>query len=256
MAKHTARPRTRLYIDTSLTIGRSIVLEEKSSHYLAKVLRCHVGDNIALFNGKNGEYIAQVAAVEKKHVLVEITQLLTPHITCPDLWLLSAPVKNGKTDIIVEKATELGIAAFIPTLTRFTVVSRINSERLQSIAIEAAEQCERLDIPRIHDAITLETLLATWDTDRILIYADESGTSENAATCLPHISHKKLAVLIGPEGGFSSEELALLQQLPYAKGMSMGRRILKADTATIAALTLIQHYCGDWEHKPAFRALP
>jgi 16S rRNA (uracil1498-N3)-methyltransferase len=254
MAAHLERPRTRLYIDTPLSMGMDIVLEDKQAHYLAQVLRLSVGDAISVFNGKDGEYIATLTAVSKKQVSATLTVFLAPQTSCPDIWLLSAPLKHGKTEFVIEKATELGIAACMPVLTRFTVVHRTNTERLQTIAVEAAEQCERLDIPTIHALQPLETLLATWDKERILIYADESGASDNAADILPTIIHKKLAVLIGPEGGFSPEELALLRNLPYAKGMCMGARILRADTATIAALTLIQSYLGDWSHKPAFRS--
>jgi 16S rRNA (uracil1498-N3)-methyltransferase len=154
---------------------------------------------------------------------------------------------------VVEKATELGVARISPVITQFTVADRINEAKFSAIAIEAAEQCERLDLPIISPLAPLEKQLEHWPEERLLIYGDESGAAANAKEVLPHLMQGSYALLIGPEGGFSQGELALLRSLPYVKGMCLGPRVLRADTATVAALALLQAFCGDWEGKPAFR---
>ncbi|MEI6730719.1 MAG: RsmE family RNA methyltransferase, partial [Pseudomonadota bacterium] len=156
-------------------------------------------------------------------------------------------------EFIVEKAGELGVSRIVPVLTKFSVVDKVNIPRLQNIAVEAAEQCERMDIALIEEITPLQKLLSNWDQNRKIIYGDESGASGNAKDLLPSLPQGKYAVLIGPEGGFASDELELLRKLPYTLGMCMGPRIMRADTATVAALTLLQAWTGDWQNKPAFR---
>ncbi len=254
MATHPEYPRTRLYSEQPLMGGASISLDEKRSHYLANVLRQKTGDKIAIFNGIDGEWLAEISSLSKKSVTLSVQKQLRAQKTSSDLWLVCAPLKSGKSEWVLEKATELGISAFVPVKTNFTIVDKTNAERLTVIAIEASEQCERLDVPIIKPIITLEKLLGSWPKDRLLIYGDESGASKSAKELLPEIPHTSYAVLIGPEGGFSTTELALLRELPYAVGMCLGPRVLRADTAAIAALTLMQAWLGDWNEKPAFRA--
>jgi len=227
---------------------------DKQANYLAQVLRLNPGDTIALFNGHDGEWQAEIVTSTRKAVTLTVQRQLRPQQHAPELWLLAAPLKNGRTEWVIEKATELGIARFCPVTTQFTVVDRVNETRLSAIATEASEQCERLDIPVINPLVSFEKLLADWPKERTLIYGDESGAGKNAKTLLPSLTQGKTAILIGPEGGFSPRELDLLRHLPYAHAMCMGPRVMRADTAAVAALTLWQAWCGDWDGKPAFRS--
>ena len=253
MVSQAELPRTRIYVEQELLLDAEVSLNEKQSHYLSGVLRQKLDDNLLLFNGKDGEFLARIVEIRKKFVIVVIEKLIRKQKKSSDIWLISAPLKNSKTEFVLEKAAELGVSRFCPVTTNFTIVDKINSERLRLIAIEASEQCERLDIPEISPINSLEKLLGSWDKTRQIIYGDESGTSENAKAILPKLARGSYAVLIGPEGGFSSKELEILRILPFATGISMGARIMRADTATIAALTLVQAWVGDWEDKPAFR---
>jgi len=253
MAPHPDYPRTRLFTEQNLAADLMLTLEDKQAHYLSQVLRLCEGDAIAFFNGRDGEWQGVIESSGKKAVTLSIQKQLRPQHHAPDLWLLAAPLKNSKTEWVIEKATELGIAKFCPVTTQFTVVDRIKEERLMSIAIEASEQCERLDVPTISPLTPLVKILADWSVNRQLIYGDESGVGENVKDILPGLAHGSYALLIGPEGGFSATELELLRSLPYVTGMCMGPRVMRADTAAIAALTLLQAACGDWDGKPAFR---
>ncbi len=232
-----------------------ITLTEKPAHYLSHVLRLQEGKKIAFFNGRDGEWEAIIDSISKKNITLSASKQLRPQQNSPNLWLCAAPLKNSRTEWVVEKATELGISRFCPITTQFTMVDRVNEARLLSTATEAAEQCERLDIPEIVPLATLNKLLGNWPAERHLIYGDESGKGENAKILLPTLTHDSYAVLIGPEGGFSETELDLLRSLPYASGMCMGPRVMRADTAAIAALTLLQAEHGDWDGKPAFRTI-
>lgn len=247
-------PRTRLYIGQPFAAGADIPLTEQQSHYIAHVLRQQAGDTLAVFNGHDGEWLASIKLASKKSVIITLQEALRPQKTSPDLWLLAAPLKAGKTEIVVEQATELGISCFIPVYTQFTVVTRVNQERLEIIAMEAAEQSERMDIPQIGPLTHLPELLTRWDPKRTIIYGDESGASKQPGELFSLMPKGKYAVLIGPEGGFSAQELALLRETHYALGLCMGPRIMRAPTAAIAAITLVQSWFGDWHDKPAFRS--
>lgn len=244
-------PRIRLYMPHPLSQGEMVACDEKRSHYLCNVLRQKEGDTLALFNGKDGEWLASIDTAHKKHTQLKVVSRLREQQTSPDLWLVAAPLKQGRTDGVVEKATELGISRFLPVMTRFSSVDRCNIERLSAIAIEAAEQCERMDVPQIEAAVTLEKLLGSWPQERTLLYADETGGGNWPLTLPPS---QPLAVLVGPEGGFAQQELALLRTLPFARAITLGPRILRADTAAIASITLIQSLTGDWAKKPDFRS--
>jgi 16S rRNA (uracil1498-N3)-methyltransferase len=253
MAPHPDYPRTRLYTEHPLAAGACVTLDEKRAHYLCHVLRFKEGDIVTLFNGSDGEWQATIDSVAKKSAALVVQKQLRPQQSASDLWLLAAPLKNSKTEWVVEKATELGISRFCPISTQFTMVDRINETRLENITIESAEQCERMDVPVIEPLTSLIQLLGNWPAGRTLIYGDESGSSKNAKDLLPILKQDKMAVLIGPEGGFSATELELLRSLPYVTGMCMGPRIMRADTAAIALLTLVQAAGDDWNNKPAFR---
>jgi len=254
MSKNLKAPRTRLYVESSLQEGIHLELEANHAHYLGQVLRLKAGDKISLFNGKDGSYLAEIRDIHKKYVQLVLHHQLNPQRNSPDVWLLSAPLKHVKSEWLVEKATELGISCFIPVKTQHTIVDKVNETRMKLAAIAASEQCERLDIPVIKTMLPLTTLLSQWDSERTLIYADESGKGEEAGKALKGLAAKKYAVLVGCEGGFSKEELKMLESLSFAIAITMGPRIMRADTATIAALSLVQSHIGDWNDKPQFRS--
>lgn len=245
-------PRTRLYSDSPLAEGASVACDEKRAHYLQHVLRLKVGDGIVLFNGRDGEWLASIDAVTKKSVTLAVDKQLRPQQNAPDLWLLCTPLKNSRTDWVAEKATELGISHLCPVTTRFTAIDKTNEARLHAIAVEAAEQSERMDVPQVDALTTLEKRLGNWPAGRMLIYGDESGGGASIAS-LSLMAGAPYAVLAGPEGGFSKDEFALLRSLKFTKAVTLGPRILRADTAAIALITLVQSFTGDWQVKPAFR---
>ncbi|HXP97165.1 MAG TPA: 16S rRNA (uracil(1498)-N(3))-methyltransferase [Telmatospirillum sp.] len=239
-------PKVRLFVDASLTEGASLVLEQKQTHYLLNVMRSQIGTPVALFNGRDGEWLARINHAGKRDLTVAIERQLRPQTPEPDLWLLFAPVKRARIDFIAEKATELGVSALVPVFTRHTVMSRVNEDRLKAIAVEAAEQCERLSVPEVRDSTALETVLQTWSASRRLFLLDEGGGGVPIADALAGGAVGPAAVLVGPEGGFSKSELDGLRALSFATPVGLGPRILRADTAVIAALSCFQALCGDW----------
>lgn len=246
-------PKIRLYVTQNLSAGMSLILDKAQSHYLANVMRCRAGDSIGVFNGSEGEWLAEVAGVEQRLIVLKVIRQLAPHKPSPDVWAAFAPVKN-KVDIMVEKAVELGASAVFPVFTRHTVVPTVNHEKLIAYAIGAAAQSGRHDLPRIEEFRDLASLIAAWPKDRILLYGDESGKGPDIKALLPQLPPGKYGVLVGPEGGFSPEEHQRLKASPVAKPFCMGPRILRADTALIAALTCVQMWLGDWNEKPHFTA--
>jgi len=247
-------PKLRLFTDKPLNPDARLQLSDQQTHYLQHVMRAQEGTPLALFNGQDGEWHATITRISKRETEIKLDHLLRAQAASPDLWLLFAPIKRDAVDWLGEKATELGASVLQPVFTKHTAVGRINTDRLRANAIEAAEQTERLDIPECREAQDLVKILGSWPEDRTLIFCDESGKGEPPSECLLPLKGKKLAVLIGPEGGFSQSELDMLRALPYARAMTLGPRILKADTAALASLTIIQAYIGDWNAKPAFRA--
>ncbi len=222
--------------------------EEAQVHYLLNVLRLSEGDCIKIFDGQSGEYIGKICNCSKKSCSIQILEKTREMEVCPDLWLLFAPVKKDKTDFIIAGATELGVAKIVPTITRYTISEKVKKERYEAQVIEAAEQCRRLDIPLIEEPKSLEKILQNWPQERILYFMDETGNGENIQTAFQkENSSHKAAVLVGPEGGFSEEELQNLRQKDFAKGVSMGKRILRAETAALSALACWQALCGDWK---------
>ncbi len=239
----------RLYVYNDLSAQAEVILVDDQAHYLAHVMRVRIGDKVRLFNGRQGEWLASVASISKKAVGLTAIEQTRPQSTTPDLWLCCAPIKKNHFDFMIEKATELGVSAIQPVLTDRTQIRDVNIERLQTLAIEAAEQSERLTIPDIKPVMTLKTLISGWSIDRNLIVGAESGEALAPALAFTQAHMKKAAILIGPEGGFTEDEFSHLRQMQNTLMLRLGPRILRADTAAIAALTLWQSALGDWGTK-------
>lgn len=232
----------RLFIEDRLSDGALIRLEGGQAHYLLNVLRVKPGSPVKLCDNQTGEWLAEVADTAKRDLNVRVTALLRPRETVPDVWLLAAPVKKARLDMVVEKACELGVARYQPVITRRTIVERMNMDRLHAQMVEAAEQCGRTALPEIAEAVKLTQLLKTWPADRTLYFADEEGGVPLAEVAKPGPA----ALLVGPEGGFDADERAAIKALPQAVGVSLGPRILRAETAAIAGLSIWMAVAGDW----------
>jgi 16S rRNA (uracil1498-N3)-methyltransferase len=236
----------RLFVTAPLANGAAVELGQEQAHYLKNVMRLAEGDAVALFNGGDGEFGARIEDFAKRAARLRVEEQLRPQTTEPDLWLVFAPIKRARIDYLVEKATELGASALVPVITRHTHVERLNRDRLRAHAIEAAEQSERLTVPRIEEPRALDDLLAGWDASRRIMLCDESGTARPAVVALQGLSnHPAWAVLIGPEGGFAETELDALRKLPFVSPVSLGPRILRADTAALAGLAVLQALRGE-----------
>ena len=233
----------RLYVDQPLGDGQAVRLSPDQAHYLTGVMRLAAGSPILLFNGKDGEWRATLAEASKRGAIAVCDTRTKPLRLPPDLWLLFAPIKKARTDFIVEKAVELGVARILPVQTRHTNSERIRQDRLQAHALEAAEQCGATYVPEVTDLQHLEKLLSKWPEGRRLYWCDETAAGQ-PATLAPATG--PAAILIGPEGGFSADEAARLRARPGTVPLSLGPRILRADTAAVAAITLWQAACGDW----------
>jgi 16S rRNA (uracil1498-N3)-methyltransferase len=236
---------TRLFVEAPLT-GGELVLNEDQSHYLAHVLRARPGDTVRLFNGKDGEWRATIRAIGKRAATLTLNTRILPQTDVPDIWLCLAPIKRTPLDYVTQKATELGVSRIQPIMTRRTIVARVNLDRMRANAIEAAEQCGRLSIPEIAEPMTLEKLLNTWTGGRQLIFCDEAGEAPPVAEELHRRSRGPWAIIIGPEGGFDPAERSQMRQLPFVVAVSLGPRIMRADTAALAALAIWQSTLGDW----------
>jgi 16S rRNA (uracil1498-N3)-methyltransferase len=234
----------RLYVDQPLGQGQSVALSREQAHYLFGVMRQGVGTVLSLFNGVDGEWDGEVVQANKRTGVLSCVAQTRPLQMPPDLWLLFAPIKKARTDFIVEKAAEMGAARILPVQTQYTNSERIRRDRLQSHALEAAEQCGGTYVPEVAEIQKLGAVLDHWPEDRSLIYCDESLLGARAT--LEAAQGPKWAILIGPEGGFSESERTRLTALPFVTRLSLGPRILRADTAAVAALTLWQSTLGDW----------
>jgi 16S rRNA (uracil1498-N3)-methyltransferase len=230
----------RLYLEGPLFDGAELRISGPQAHYLIAVMRFKAGDPIKLFDGVSGEWLGLAERVGKRDLLVGISAQLRPVEKVPDLWLLAAPIKKARIDLVAEKACELGVARYRPIITHRTMIERLNLERLRSHMVEAAEQCGRTTVPALDEPIKLPTLLRNWPSDRTLYFADETGGAIFRPTAGP------AAILIGPEGGFDEEERTLIRALPQARAISLGPRILRAETAAIAAISLWMGSAGDW----------
>ena len=241
---HAALP--RLFIAPDLAANQQLTLGKDQSLYLAAVLRKEIGDEVVLFNGRDGAWLARLTSDSKKSVVLELVERIAEQTPVSDLWYGFAPLKTERLDYVIQKAVEMGVGTIQPVITRYTQVNRLKHERLVANAIEAAEQCEVLSVPSVEPEMTLERMIDSWPSDRHLIFADEAEAASSPVDTLMALSGKKVGVLIGPEGGFSDEERAKLRALPYIVPISLGPRILRADTAAVAALTVIQSTIGDW----------
>jgi 16S rRNA (uracil1498-N3)-methyltransferase len=239
------RPKIRLYVDHPLGAAQTVALSRDQAHYLFGVMRLGPGAEVALFNGRDGEWRARVTEAQKRGGVLACEAQAAPLQTPPDLWLLFAPIKKARTDFIVEKAAEMGAARICPVQTEFTNAERIRRDRLQAHAIEAAEQCGGTFVPEVAELQRLPDLLSAWPEDRHLIFADEALVGAREALAAAPAA-RAWAILIGPEGGFSEAERSRLRTLPFVTPISLGPRILRADTAAVAALTLWQSTRGDW----------
>ncbi|NNE52204.1 MAG: 16S rRNA (uracil(1498)-N(3))-methyltransferase [Sulfitobacter sp.] len=238
------RAKIRLYVDQPLGQGQSVPLDKAQAHYLFGVMRQSVGDPVHLFNGRDGEWLAEVAEAGKRGGALSCIEQTRPLQMPRDLWLLFAPIKKARTDFIVEKAVEMGAARIVPVMTEYTNAGRVQVDRLQAHAVEAAEQCGATFVPEVAAATKFDRLLADWDTNRSIMFCDEAlagGTSG-----LPAALAAPAAILIGPEGGIAERERKRLASMDCAHAIALGPRILRADTAAVAALTLWQQTHGDW----------
>jgi len=239
----------RLFLRAVLAPGARVELDRAQAHYLINVLRLVDGKELLVFNGRDGEFRAMLSAAGRRNHGLAIGDQVRVQPAAPDLHYLFAPLKQARLDYMVGKAVEMGVSRMTPVLTQHGQVSRVNRERMEANAIEAAEQCGILALPQIDEPIALDTLLATWPTafpNRRIVFCDEADGGADPLTTLAGLSPSPLAVLIGPEGGFSADERARLRALPHVTPLPLGPRILRADTAAVAALALVQAACGDW----------
>ena len=232
----------RLFVRDPLGEGAEVALDAAQANYLGNVLRMKQGGELLLFDGSSGEWLARIAEAGKKRMTLAVERRSRNAEVIPDLWLAFAPVKRSQTDWLVEKATELGVARLIPVTTQRTMVERVKLERLRAIAIEAAEQCGRTRLPEIAEPVSLSQLLEQREAARMLYFADESGGEPVATAFQPGAA----MILTGPEGGFSDEERTAIRAAPNAVPVSLGPRILRAETAALAALAAYMALVGDW----------
>ncbi|MEN3974229.1 16S rRNA (uracil(1498)-N(3))-methyltransferase [Emcibacter sp. SYSU 3D8] len=245
----------RLFVDAPLAAGAVIDLAADQVHYMRAVMRRREGDRFHVFNGCDGEWIAELAVLGKKAGTARLHERVREQTAVPDLWLAFAPIKGARLDFVVQKATELGVAVLQPVLTERSVVRNVNLDRLRANAVEAAEQCECLNVPEIREPQTLRNLLGGWPSARGLIFCDEGGDRPALAT-LEAVKGQGTAwgILTGPEGGFSDGERALIHAQKVALPISLGPRIMRADTAAVAALALFQAVLGDWSTSAVHRS--
>lgn len=239
----------RLYVVDDLRPHTSLTLGPDQTNYLVSVLRMKAGDGVILFNGRDGAWLAKITDPHRKGVTVELSVQTAHQTPASDLWFGFAPLKTGRLDYMVQKATEMGAGTMQPVITRYTQVSKLKADKLAANIIEAAEQCEVLNVPRLDPEIGLADLLKNWRTShglRRLVFCDEAATSNSPAQQLGWLEGMPVGLLIGPEGGFSDDERQLLLAQPFVIPISLGPRILRADTAAVAALALVQATIGDW----------
>jgi 16S rRNA (uracil1498-N3)-methyltransferase len=238
----------RIHLEDSLSEGHEIALPQAQAHYLTGVLRLVGGDPVRVFNGRDGEWLAYLATVVRKKATIRCERRVGDVTPPPDVDYVFAPLKHARLDYVVQKATELGARRLQPVITARTVAERVNLERMRANVIEAAEQCNLVFVPDVMEPVKLARLLEGWDKARALIYCDETAAIADPLAALKPLK-APAAVLIGPEGGFTDDEKALLRSHTFVTAISLGPRIMRADTAAVAALTLVQAVLGDWHHK-------
>jgi len=244
----TKRRAPRLYIEAPLASGATVELEGGQAHYLRSVLRLSPDAAVAVFNPAGGEWLCRIAEIGRNGVRVAVERQLRSAGAAgePDLWLVFAPIKRARLDWLVEKATELGVSALLPIWTTRTQSERINLERLRVHSVEAAEQSERLSVPEIRQPEELDRLIAVWPAGRRLIVCDETGAGEPIGAAIARLPPGPTALLVGPEGGFDQTELDALAKLSFVTRVGLGPRVLRAETAALAALAVFQATAGDW----------
>lgn len=236
----------RLFVDAPLVAAGRLTLDRARTNYLVNVLRLPAGGRCLVFNGRDGEWEAVLASADRKAATLECLRQTRVQPPAGDLWLCFAPLKHARLDYLVQKAVEMGASRLLPVLTRRTQVSRLNGERMRANVIEAAEQCGVLAVPEVADEVRLDRLLSGWPADRALVFCDEAADVADPLPTLAALRGRPLAVLVGPEGGFAAEETAAVRALPGAVAIAIGPRILRADTAAVAALAVVQAAAGDW----------
>jgi len=256
----TTKPATRLHVADRLAAGRVVGLDHGQAHFLRSVLRLAPGAQLAVFNAGDGEWLAEIEGLGKGWCSLQVLEQRRAAATEPDLWLVFAPIKRARIDFMAEKATELGCSLLQPVMTRFTAVSRVNEERLAANAREAAEQCERLSVPEVRETVSFGQLLDSWPAERRLLVCAEWGEARPIAEALQEIGRAirtetqgeagPWAVMTGPEGGFAESELDALRKLPFVTPVGLGPRILRADTAALAAIACWQAILGDGAARP------
>lgn len=242
------RAKARLYVTEDLAAERTVGLEAGQAHYLRHVMRLGPGDPVALFNGRDGEWLARIDGFGRGWCSLMVEEQTRPQRPEPDLWLAFAPIKRARLDFLVQKAVELGASRLIPVMTRHTDVSRVNLDRIRTNVAEAAEQCERLTLPDVGEVRALRDVLADWPASRRLLLCAEAGPAEPVGQVLRSAAAESPAwgIMTGPEGGFATEELDAFGKLPFVTAISLGPRILRAETAALAALSCWQSVLGDW----------
>lgn len=236
----------RLFVNGDFAAGASIELSQQQAHYLTNVLRLRPGARLLVFNGRDGEWEALLLEVHKRGVLLGLEHQTRPQDDGPDIDYLFAPLKRSRLDYMVQKATEMGVKRLRPVITQRTIAERVNTDRMIANVIEAAEQCGILRVPEVEPPVSLDKALTGWDAARKLIYCDEHDTTLDPVEALGRVRPGPLAVLIGPEGGFSEDERRRLVAQPFVVSVSLGPRIMRADTAAVAALALVNAVLGDW----------
>jgi 16S rRNA (uracil1498-N3)-methyltransferase len=247
------KTKARLFVNAALKATAEITATVDQAHYLLEVTRAENGDYVILFNGYDGEWISVIKDVSKKNCTFEVDKKLRDQLAEPDLWLAFSPLKQFNTDFIIEKASELGVSRLIPVFTEHTNMTRLKTERLRLIAMEAAEQCDRLSVAQVIEPVTFAELIEQWPEQRCLLVPDETGGGESLKSVLDDEQKFPHGLLIGPEGGFARSELDALGKLPFVTRVGLGPRILRAETAALAALACYQAITGDWDQKPRFK---
>ncbi|MEM0899556.1 MAG: 16S rRNA (uracil(1498)-N(3))-methyltransferase [Pseudomonadota bacterium] len=236
----------RLHVTGKLEADAVVEPDRAQTNYLLKVLRRREGDDLLVFNGHDGEWRARIEIRSKKACVLRCVSIERTQVAKPDIVFCFAPLKTGRLDYVIQKATEMGVGSIRPVMTEFTQNRRVLPEKMRAWAIEACEQCGVLNVPECHELKYLRELIEAWDPSRALIFCDEDEQTQNPLTKLRDVGNRKLALLIGPEGGFSDAEREHLRELPFVVSIPLGPRILRADTAAVAAMALVQATIGDW----------
>ncbi len=240
-----AKTTPRLFLEQHLSGDHDLTLEQQQAHYLSNVLRMSAGDAVHVFNARDGEWLAFITAVKKKELIIRCERRLSDVKLPPDIEYLFAPLKHARLDYMVQKATELGARVLRPVITQRTIAERVNLDRMRANAIEAAEQCNLVFVPEVAEPQSLQNTIAKWPKERALVYCDETALIADPLEALSNVK-LPLSILIGPEGGFTEEEHQLLKSQFFVTPISLGPRIMRADTAAIAAFAIIQAKLGDW----------